>query len=224
MNILMVDNNLLSRNSLAYLFSRHNIKVVDAVSNGQQGLQRYMELTGKVDIVLSEMKLPDMSGLTFVQKITKIDPQQKIAFLTSANNISIIIKAINMGVKGYFSRRIDPDLLLLFLKEINDGYLCLSPDLASQLIPVFKDLDLSHLTSTDLVNKQMLFSSREAEVLDKLRRGLSNKTIAEQLYISENTVKNHLRRIYHKLGVNNRTQAVALAFTALDYHNESIKT
>jgi DNA-binding NarL/FixJ family response regulator len=212
MNILLIDKHLLSLNNLAFFLSKQSdISILDKLPNGASGFQRYTELGGSVDIVLLEIKLPDMSGLNLIQMIRESNPQQKIATLTSERNPTVVIQALSLGILGFFSRFIEVDLLLLFLREIMKGNLCISPDIAFLLREEIKHWHLPISLTLDPVEEQLFetFSNRELEVLNMLCLGLSNRHIASKLYISENTVKNHLHNVYNKLGISNRTQAVA---------------
>jgi DNA-binding NarL/FixJ family response regulator len=212
MNILLIDKHLLSLNNLAFFLSKQSdINILDKLPNGASGFQRYTELEGSVDIVLLEIKLPDMSGLNLIQMILESNPKQKIATLTSERNPAIVLQALNLGILGFFSRFIEVDLLLLFLREVMKGNLCISPDIALLLREEVQRWHLPIPLALDPAEEQPfeIFSDRELEVLNMLCLGLSNRNIANKLYISENTVKNHLHSIYNKLGISNRTQAIA---------------
>ncbi|OPY62210.1 MAG: Transcriptional regulatory protein DegU [Pelotomaculum sp. PtaU1.Bin065] len=206
----MIDKHTLSKNILAkYLNEQPDMNVIDKVNTGYLGIQRCSEAKGDIDLAIIDIKLPDLSGMMVAKTILEENPDVKAVFLTSAINERLLAEAVKIGVNGYFSREVEPDLLIILLREVMKGFFCTSPDISHLLVNFLKTTGELPRSAADDMSEYHFFSRRELDVLNLLRQGLSNKGISDKLFISENTVKNHLQNIYEKLGVSNRTQAVA---------------
>jgi DNA-binding NarL/FixJ family response regulator len=200
--VLVVDDNAVIRMGLVSLLETSgDITVVGEAANGREAIARAAET--KPDVVLLDVRMPVMDGLAAAPTLAQ---QTKVLMLTYAQDEDIIEKAIRAGASGYLIHgRFDaPELVDAVLGTVN-GTSFLSPTAASVLIdamrrghePVERDQRPSGL------------SDREFEVMDLIARGRSNSEVAGQLFLSEKTVKNHVNRIYAKLGVKNRGEAIA---------------
>jgi RNA polymerase sigma factor (sigma-70 family) len=194
-----------------HLLAHPEFRIVGEASNGQQAIQ--MVDYGDPDIVLMEVDLPGVNGLEVSRAIKRTHPHIGIILFSSDMDGDHVVKAIRAGVAAYLPRNVDWSALLATLHEvrrggypINDLVLSL-PDVASQVLAAFRQM----VVDEDVQNIYSPLSPRELEVLELVAAGRTNKEIAQQLDISNQTVKNHVSSILRKLAVNDRTQAVVYA-------------
>jgi len=170
------------------------MKIVGLAANGRQAVEVYLALLP--DVMLLDLRLPDQSGFDVVRIILKSHPDGRIIILSSAQGDASIYTAINLGVRGYLLKGIDGATLAEQVRHVVAGGRSLSPEAAEKLS--------QYITSGKL-------SDREVEVLGLISQGKSNKEIAELLFVTDNTVKMHVKKILLKLHANDRTQAVVIA-------------
>lgn len=151
------------------------------------------------DILLLDVDLPKISGIEGLKLMKKAIPDLNIVMLTVHEDQETVFKALCAGAVGYLVKGIPPDKLLLALKDAQQGGAPMSATIARKVVQHFHN------------DPQTSLSDRETEVLKLLCKGENYKTIATQLFISSNTVKAHIKKIYAKLHVNNRAEAVAKA-------------
>jgi DNA-binding NarL/FixJ family response regulator len=211
-SIVLVHAHTLYREGL-----RHNIsatadfRIVGEASNGQQAIQ-VVDNTDP-DMVLMEVDLPGINGLEVARALKRAHPHIGIMLLSSSMDGRDVVKAIRAGVAAYVPRNIAPDRLLSALRHVRQGEypineLVLSlPDVAAQVLGAFRQMAVDEETQ----NIYSPLSPRELQVLELVADGRSNKEIAANLDISNQTVKNHVSSILRKLAVNDRTQAVVYA-------------
>jgi DNA-binding NarL/FixJ family response regulator len=200
--IAVVDDHSLFRRGLVSLLSdMQEFKVVAEAGNGQDALSIITEISP--DIVLMDVNMPIMNGVEALITIRKTNPGLKVLMLTISQNDNDLIGAIAAGANGYLLKNAEPEVLRNTIIQVMQGNSVLSPEVTEK---VFESLRRSQQSMG-----QTLLSSREVEVLGLMAKGLSTRQIADALYISENTVKTHIRHILEKLEVNNRTQAVSKA-------------
>jgi DNA-binding NarL/FixJ family response regulator len=154
------------------------------------------------DVVLMDIHLTGMSGIECVERLKAIMPKLQVMMLTVYDDTDQIFKALSAGASGYMLKRSTPAKLLEAIKELNEGGSPMSSSIARKVVASFQDA-----LETD--DKQTSLSSREQMVLDCLAKGLTYKQTADQLSISIPTIRSYLRRIYEKLHVQSRTEAVA---------------
>ena len=154
------------------------------------------------DVVLMDIHLTGMSGIECVERLKAIMPKIQVMMLTVYDDTDQIFKALSAGASGYMLKRSTPAKLLEAIKELNEGGSPMSSSIARKVVASFQDA-----LGTD--DKQTSLSSREQMVLDCLAKGLTYKQVADQLSISIPTIRSYLRRIYEKLHVQSRTEAVA---------------
>jgi DNA-binding NarL/FixJ family response regulator len=183
------------------------MEVVGQASNGQEALERARELMP--DLILMDIHMPGWDGLKATQLIKEEMPYVKIVMLTVSDDDKNLFEAVKSGAQGYLLKDVEPEELFELLRGVHSrGEAPISRLTAARILDEF----------TRLAQKESWVSSsgesltmREREVLQLVARGDTNKEIASQLFISENTVKNHLRNILAKLHLQNRVQAVAYA-------------
>jgi DNA-binding NarL/FixJ family response regulator len=192
--VLIVDDHPMVREGLAGVLARHQMKIVGLAANGRQAVEMYLALLP--DVMLLDLRLPDQSGFDVVRTILKIHPDGRIIILSSAQGDASIYTAISLGVRGYLLKGIDGATLAEQVRYVVAGGRSLSPETAEKLT--------QYITSGKL-------SDREVEVLGLISQGKSNKEIADLLFVTDNTVKMHVKKILLKLHANDRTQAVVIA-------------
>jgi DNA-binding NarL/FixJ family response regulator len=192
--ILIVDDHPMVRDGLAGVLERHAMKIVGLASTGRQALE--LHAAHRPDITLLDLRLPDQSGFDVVRSVLKTDPTAKIVILSSAQGDASIYTAISLGVRGYLLKGIDGATLAEQVRHVARGGQSLSPETAEKLA--------QYVASKKL-------SERELEVLGLISKGKSNKEIGKMLFVSDNTVKMHVKKILAKLEANDRTQAVVIA-------------
>lgn len=206
MRVLLVDDHALFRVGLQGLLERRGIGVVAAAGSGQEGIRLVAELTP--DIVLLDMRMPDMSGLEVLKALRKNGAAMPIVMLTTSDDERDLVEALRSGAQGYLLKDIDPEELVEVLQDIVDGKTVVAPDLMGVLAKVVQEGE----TGTD--STQAPFASltpREMEILRHLAEGQSNKVIARNLGISDGTVKLHVKAILRKLDVHSRVEAAVIA-------------
>lgn len=198
--ILIVDDHNMVRKGLAVLLEEFDdLSVVGEAGDGELAIDICREL--KPDIVLMDMIMPRMDGVTATQHIREVCPGTQVIALTSFNDEANVQAALKAGAIGYMMKNVSGDELANAIRRAHSGQSTLSPEAAQVLIRA--------TTRPPAVGHDL--SDREREVLALMKEGLNNREIGERLVISSSTVKNHVSSILSKLGTISRTQAVALA-------------
>jgi len=207
--VLIIDDHTLFRAGLEDLLVRRGIEVVAAVGSGQEGLKSVSEL--KPDIVLLDMRMPEMGGLTVLSQLKKAYSSLRVAMLTTSNDESDIVEALRSGAQGYLLKDMEPDELVVALRSIIAGETVVAPELAPILAKVVRGETIDDEKEANPFSK---LTPREYEILTLLAEGQSNKVIARNLGISDGTVKLHVKAILRKLEVSSRITAAVMAVEA----------
>ncbi|MGB5276880.1 MAG: response regulator transcription factor [Gammaproteobacteria bacterium] len=205
MRVLIIDDHALFRVGLQGLLEQRGIEVADAVASGIEGMQRAAEL--KPDIVLLDLRMPDMGGLEVLQKLKENEPAIPVVMLTTSNEETDLIKSLRSGAQGYLLKDMEPDELVSALRDIKNGRNVVAQDLTDALARMVQG-------DTSIDDEEGPFSEltpREMEILCLLAEGQSNKLIARNLGISDGTVKLHVKAILRKLGIHSRVEAAVIA-------------
>ncbi len=205
MRVLLVDDHTLVRNGIASLLTANNIEVVGEASDGLEALEKTRQL--KPDIVLMDIKMPRYNGLEATRLIKAEMPQTKIVILTVSDDDEDLFEAIKSGAEGYLLKNIKAREFLALLSGVVKGEAAISPLLATKIIEEFSR-QMKEAVAPPSVSE---LTEREIDVLKLVTDGAINKEIAASLYVTENTVKYHLRNIMEKLHLRNRAQAAAYA-------------
>lgn len=209
MKVFLVDDHTLFLRSLINLLNLYqDFKVVGYALTAHEALTKIAP--SKPDLILIDILLPDMSGFDLVVALKRIVPEARLVFLTASEKDTDLERASELGASGYLLKTIEPDDFIRYLREISQGACRISPEVAGRLFAKFPERTIAENEAPGSPSASFL-SRRELEVLQLLRDGLTNKEIAAALFISENTVKNHLKSIYAKLGATTRAHAVAKA-------------
>ena len=205
LNILLVDDHTLFREGLEGLLSRRNINILAAVGSGQEGLRLAAEL--KPDVVLLDMRMPEMDGMEVLRKLRKGGFTNPVAMLTTSSDERDLVESLRSGAQGYLLKDMEPDQLVLALRDIVSGKTVVAPDLAPVLARVVQGDSIEAVEESPFAK----LTPRENEILSLLAEGQSNKVIARNLGISDGTVKLHVKSILRKLGVHSRVEAAVIA-------------
>jgi len=193
--ILCVDDHPLLREGItAIVNSQTNMLMVSAAATGGEAIQKFRE--HRPDVTLMDLRLPDMSGIDALIAIRADFPEARIVMLTTFEGDVEIQRSLEAGARGYLLKSMPPTELLEGIRQVPAGKKRIPPQLAARL--------------ADHLGDEVL-TPREIEVLQQIAGGNRNKDIAGRLFISEETVKVHIKHIMEKLGANDRTQAVAIA-------------
>lgn len=206
--VLVVDDHTLFRCGLtALLSSDKQLKVVGQASDGEEAIQATEELNP--DIILMDILMPGCSGLEATRCIREKGFSGGILMLTVSDRDDDLFAAIKAGANGYLLKNAEPEELTQAIAHVARGEAIISPLMATKL---FEELKLTtEKRSQQTPHPRTALSQREEEILRMVAGGASNREIASTLFISENTVKTHLRNIMEKLHLKNRYQAVAYA-------------
>ena len=203
--ILLADDHTLFRKGVRTILEQmDNLEVVGEAGDGQQAIEQARELVP--DVILMDIKMPDVGGLEATQRILQENPHIGIILLTMYDDPESVFAGMRAGARGYVLKEAEPEELQRAIQAAYLGEFILCPIIAEKL--------LSHFGSEPKPQPGLPYeelTERELQVLQLAANGLSNKEISGNLVISEKTVKNHIANIFSKLQVNDRTQAVLYA-------------
>jgi two-component system, NarL family, response regulator LiaR len=204
-SVLIVDDHEIVRRGIrAYLETQADFNVVGEAASGEQAIEMALNLVP--DVVLMDLILPGMDGVESTRRIKSLSPRTQIVVLTSYHEDEHIFPALKAGATAYILKDIRMERLAEALHKAVKGEVTLHPRVAARVLMNIRG------EKEGEPNPYSDLTERELEVLKLLANGLSNSRIAEQLYISENTVKGHISNILSKLHLADRTQAAAFAW------------
>ncbi|MDQ1711541.1 MAG: hypothetical protein QOE45_991 [Frankiaceae bacterium] len=206
--VLVVDDHALFRRGLQMVLEQEpDIEVVGEAGDGAEAVERATDTMP--DIVLMDVRMPKRGGIDACTAIKDAVPSTKIIMLTISDEEADLYDAIKAGASGYLLKEISIEEVASAIRAVNEGQSLISPSMASKLLTEFASM----IKRTD--DRQQVptprLTDREMEVLKLVAKGLNNRDIAKQLFISENTVKNHIRNILEKLQLHSRMEAVVYA-------------
>jgi len=193
--VLAVDDHLLLRKGIAAVIDEEeDLMLVGEAATGKEAIERYREF--RPDVTLMDLQLPDMNGIDAINAIRSEFPTACIVVLTTYRGDIQALRAFHAGARGYLLKSMIRKELLETIRIVHSGRRHVPPEIAAELA--------EHVAMDQL-------SEREIEVLRKVARGISNKIIADDLEVTERTIKAHMSSIMCKLGANDRTHAVTIA-------------
>jgi DNA-binding NarL/FixJ family response regulator len=193
--VLSIDDHPALREGIAAIInSQPDMELVASAPTGTEGILKHREI--KPDVTLMDLRLPDLSGIDVMIAIRSEFPDARIVLLTMFAGDVEIQRALEAGARGYLVKSMPPEQMVETIREVHTGKKRVPPEIASHLV--------DHLGEEPLTD-------REIEVLRHLSGGNRNRDIAEKLFISEETVKVHIKHIMEKLGASDRTHAMAIA-------------
>ncbi|MEH2245812.1 response regulator transcription factor [Nostoc sp.] len=215
--VLLVDDQSLIRQGLkALLELESDLEIVGEAENGEQAINLVAEF--QPDVVLLDIRMPIMDGVAATQEIQKRFAKTKILVLTTFDDDEYVSAALQNGAMGYLLKDTPSEELAVAIRAVHKGYTQLGPGIVKKLLTQFSN---GTPTQSSAVPSSLAeLTPREKEVLRLIATGASNREIAQKLYISEGTVKNHVTNILNRLNLRDRTQAAIWANTYLSYLNE----
>ena len=215
--VLVADDHALYRRGLEMVLSQEDdIEIVGEAGDGAEAIRRAEELLP--DVVLMDIRMPRRSGIEACTAIKEIAPSTKIVILTISDEESDLYEAVRAGANGYLLKDVPGEEIADGIRAVAGGQSLISPSMASKLLSEFATMIKKSEERPQLPVPRL--TDRELQVLKLVARGMANKEIAGELFISENTVKNHVRNILEKLQLHSRMEAVVYAVREriLDLH------
>ncbi len=208
LRVVIVDDHALFRRGLdRVLADEPDIEVVGEAADGVEAVARVRELTP--DIVIMDVRMPRATGIEAARTIRTTVPETKVIMLTVSDDASDLYEAVRAGVNGYLLKEVAIGEVADAVRAVAAGHSLVSPSMASKLFTEFSAL------ADGVEDRQRSLAphltERELEVLRLVAKGLSNREIGAELFIAENTVKNHVRNILEKLHLHSRMEAVVYA-------------
>jgi len=208
LELLIVDDQALFREGLRTLLSvQPDFKVVGEAANGEEAVR--MSVLLKPNVILMDLRMPVMDGVTATQRLREVLPKCKVIVLTTFDDDELVFDGLRAGAVGYLLKDVSSDKLFEAIRAADRGEYFLLPSITAKVMAEFSRL--SRLAPAVVGNLEEPLSSRELEILRLVATGASNRDIAETLFIAEGTVKNHLTNILGKLNSKDRMQAVLRA-------------
>jgi DNA-binding NarL/FixJ family response regulator len=204
--VALVDDDVLIREGLRMIIDQSgDLQVVATAGDGEEALRVARE--DRPDVMLMDVRMPVLDGIEATRRITEAEDAPRVIILTTFELDEYVFEALRAGASGFLLKRTDPEQLVAAVRIVAGGEALLSPSVTRRLIAAFTRRPQmgSNLRLADL-------TEREREVLLLIARGLSNQELADQLFIADNTVKTHVKRIFTKLGARDRAQAIVMAY------------
>ena len=197
--LLLVDDHTVVRRGLRMVLSLEpDLEVVGEAADGREALQRVSEL--RPDVVLMDLLMPVMNGVEAIRALKRDAPEVEVVALTSVLEDKLVIEAVEAGATGYLLKDTGPEVLVAAIRAAHRGEVHLDPKAKKRLVREVRTPEMRES-----------LTARETEILRLVARGLANRDIAEQLSVSEVTVKTHVSSVLSKLGLQSRTQAALFA-------------
>jgi DNA-binding NarL/FixJ family response regulator len=201
--LLIADDHPVVREGLISMISREpDFKVVAEANNGLEAVEKARQF--KPDVILMDLRMPEMDGVEAIRQIAETEPDIKFIILTTFSDDEYIFRGIEAGARAYLLKDSPREELFKAIRAVYRGESLIQPVVASKVLSRFAELSRQSQTPEVLTD-------REVEVLILVAKGSANKQIAEELHISNSTVKTHIASIFQKLGTNDRTEAVTMA-------------
>jgi two-component system, NarL family, response regulator DegU len=202
--ILLVDDHPLTLEALSSLLAQHDFDVVGHASDGAEAIDRAAEL--QPQLVLLDLTMPGMNGLTALPQIREAAPGCEVVVLTASGTEEDLLDAVRAGAAGYLLKSEPPERIAEFLRGVSEGEAALSGSIARSLLERVRDGGRLGGGVPDVIAAKL--SAREVEVLLLLDEHLGTDEIAGRLFISEHTVRSHVKSLLRKLGVSSRREAL----------------
>lgn len=204
--VALVDDDALIREGLRLMIEQEDdLRVVGQAEDGREALE--MVRRSKPDVVLMDIRMPVLDGLAATAAITSSASPSRVIILTTFELDEYVFEALRAGASGFLLKRTPPHQLLDGIRVVAAGEALLAPSVTKRLIEAF-----AARAAAPNAEAIAALTPREKEVLAGIGRGLSNSDLAEELFISDNTLKTHIKRVFLKIGARDRAQAVVVAY------------
>ena len=208
LRVMVVDDHALFRRGLEMVLQgEEDLELVGEASDGAEAVEKAQEIMP--DVVWMDVRMPKRAGLEATAQIKDLLPHVKILMLTISDEEADLYDAIKAGASGYLLKEIPIEEVADAIRSVWAGQSRISPSMASKLLTEFAAISKASNDRPAMATPRL--TDREMEVLRLVAQGLNNRDIAKQLFISENTVKNHIRNILEKLHLHSRMEAVVYA-------------
>jgi two-component system NarL family response regulator len=208
--VLIVDDHALFRRGLEMVLAEEaDIEVVGEASDGAEAVEKAGQALP--DVVLMDIRMPRSSGIEACRAMKELSPSAKIVMLTISDEEEDLFEAIRAGASGYLLKDIPYDEVADVVRAVHGGQSLINPSMAAKLLAEFAAMASRDGTEPAKQVPAPRLTEREIQVLKLVARGMNNRDIAKELFISENTVKNHVRNILEKLQIHSRMEAVMIA-------------
>ena len=202
--VLIADDHLIVREGLRLILETgEGFELVGEATDGAEAVRLALDLSP--DVVLMDLRMPNMDGLTAIERLRAEQPRVAVVILTTYNEDDLMLRGLRAGARGYLLKDTDRDTLLNTIRAAARGETLLKPEIMARL------LSQAESFSGSKPHSGLDLTDREREVLAAVARGERSKEIAARLGITERTIKAHLASIYNKLGVDSRAAAIAVA-------------
>jgi DNA-binding NarL/FixJ family response regulator len=208
--VLIVDDHPLTRDALAGLLTQHEFSVVGEAADGEESVEVAREL--QPDLILLDLSMPGIGGLGALPLLREVAPESEVVMLTASVAEENLLSAIRAGAAGYLLKTEPPERIVEFLRGVADGEAALSGSIARRLLEKVREGRHGNGAVPDSIARAL--SAREVEVLLLLDDHLGTDQIAARLFISEHTVRSHVKSLLRKLGVSSRRQALEMLAAA----------
>jgi two-component system, NarL family, nitrate/nitrite response regulator NarL len=203
--ILVADDHAIFRDGLRKLLEGSDeVTIVGEASNGNECVKMLSKL--KPDILLLDLRMPEKDGLAVLEEVNFDSLPTRVIVLTAAEDDRDVVRAMRLGARGVVLKQSASDLLLKSIRKVHDGEIWLDNRMTAEVIDAFKKS-----AEAGQRREKPLLSDREKEIVQLVAQGFRNREIGEKLFISEQTVKNHLHNIFDKLGVSDRLELALYA-------------
>lgn len=207
--LMIADDHKLFREGIkALLAVTDDIEIVGEAEDGESALQKSREL--QPDVILMDINMPGLNGIRATEQILEKQPQARIVMLTMLEDDASVFHAMRAGARGYLLKGADPHEVLSVIRAVAEGQALFGPAIATRLLNYFKELSAKPAVSQSGEPFPEL-TDRELEVLRLIAKGHNNQEIAQKLFLSPKTVRNHITNIFGKLQVADRAQAIVRA-------------
>ncbi len=208
LRVLVVDDHALFRRGLQTILElESDLELIGEASDGAEAIAKSQELMP--DVILMDVRMPKRSGIEATAQIKDVLPHAKILMLTISDDEADLYDAIKAGASGYLLKEIPIEEVADAIRSVWAGQSRISPSMASKLLNEFSAMAKASTDRPQVPSPRL--TDREMEVLRLVAKGMNNRDIAKELFISENTVKNHIRNILEKLHLHSRMEAVVYA-------------
>ncbi|WP_416197638.1 MAG: Two component transcriptional regulator, LuxR family [Sporanaerobacter sp.] len=206
--VMIADDHVLLREGLKQILElEDDINVIGQAGDGEETVEKALEC--KPDVILLDINMPKSNGIDALRRLKDLGINSKIIMLTIHDDRGYLLETMKMGANGYVLKDSDADSLIKAIRDVKNGKTYIQPSVASILV---EELNSEETDKSGDYKKVQSLTKREYEVLTLIAEGLNNREIADRLFISEKTVKNHVSNIFKKIDVSDKIQAAIFAY------------